>query len=393
MTALGFDLGRSSLRVSRFEADSPRVCNVAQGCGPRAGQTVEETLLAAAQGFIDGEPGAGVFVSRGSDPVPVRSTFRRVGQTLGLRTSRILSSPAAIAVAHGLRGEVKLLDGLGLVLDLGADHVEVALFRRVGSLLLMEPVLTSTSPCGETFDADVVAARRGATLEDARRARHALTERFETDLSSPSGGAGRLSRDQLETLVKPRLEAFTRQSLSVLERVGIRPRDLNTMLLAGGCAQMPFVRRFLFNAFGRPAVVDETPENTAVLGAALYAEQLKRGGDALLVTERLSQTLSLSMGGAVEEPLLRAGLLLPSIASRIFKTSSDQQAELEIVVTAGPPTRFKVVGLTPLPRGQVLIEVDFLVDLDGLLEIKARELPGGRNLQVIPDPHGEPHAP
>jgi molecular chaperone HscA len=338
-----------------------------------------------------------------------RQATRDAGRLAGLEVMRLLNEPTAAALAYGLD---KQAEGTFAVFDLGGGTFDISILKLESGVFEVKSTGGDSALGGDDFDravatyflramelpedagGDPVVTR--AVFDAARAAREALTTETEATaaIALPTGRTWevRLTRAELDVLVRPVLERCGPPSRRALRDAGIEPAQLAGVILVGGATRMPVVRRFVADLFGREPLADIDPDEVVALGAAIQADLLARGGRSdVVLMDVVPLSLGLEMMGGVTEKLIYRNTTVPCGAVQTFTTYADNQTgfdlhvvqgERELVADCRSLARFKLGGIPPRPAGMARLKVTFTVDADGILSVSAREEQTGQEASI-----------
>ncbi|HWQ13501.1 MAG TPA: molecular chaperone DnaK [Roseiflexaceae bacterium] len=344
-----------------------------------------------------------------------RQATKDAGKIAGLEVLRIINEPTAAALAYGLD---KKKDETILVFDLGGGTFDVSVLEVGDGVVEVKATNGDTHLGGDDYDQKIVnwlidefRKDQGIDLgkdrqalqrlkEAAEKAKIELSSMSETEINLPfitADASGpkhlqiRLSRSKFEQLTQDLTERLKGPFQQALKDAGLKPGDLDEVVLVGGATRMPMVQELVRKLTGKEPNKSVNPDEVVAIGAAIQAGVL--GGEVKDVV--LLDVTPLSLGvetlGGVMTRLIERNTTIPTRKSEIFSTAADGQTAVDIHILQGEREmaqdnmtlgRFRLEGIPPAPRGVPQIEVTFDIDANGILNVSARDKATGKEQKI-----------
>jgi Fe-S protein assembly chaperone HscA len=347
-----------------------------------------------------------------------RQATKDAGRMAGLEVLRLVNEPTAAALAYGLDGAK---DGTIAVYDFGGGTFDISILKLRDGIFEVQSTNGDTHLGGDDIDnllvaiaLDEINAEHGIDLRshpDAVQAvrKAAIDAKIQLstepsasfDIELPNGDRYQrvIPRDVFELMIEPILNRTTNPCKQALIDAGITPESIDEVVLVGGSTRIPAVRQLVDKLFdlcarGKKPHTELNPDEVVALGAAVQADILagasKTTGEILLLDVTPLSLGIEALGGTVAR-IIQRNSTIPASATEHFTTGVDGQTNVAIHVVQGERelaadcrslARFELKGIPPMSAGLPRIEVKFLIDADGILQVTAREQRSGKAAQI-----------
>ncbi|UCF97948.1 MAG: molecular chaperone DnaK [Spirochaetaceae bacterium] len=345
-----------------------------------------------------------------------RQATKDAGRIAGLEVKRIVNEPTAASLAYGLdKGDREQRIA---VYDLGGGTFDISILELGEGVFEVKSTNGDTHLGGDNFDHRVIdwlvdnfKKDYGIDLSQDRMALQRLRDAAEkakielsstqstdinlpfitADSSGPKHMQYNLTRAKLEQMIGDLVEKTKGPCLQAMKDAGVKPADIDEVILVGGSTRIPAVQKLVKELFEKDPHKGVNPDEVVAVGAAIQGGIL--GGEVknVLLLDVTPLSLGIETLGAVFTRLIERNTTIPTRKSQIFSTAADNQTAVSIHVLQGEREmasqnrtlgRFDLVGIPPAPRGVPQIEVTFDIDANGIVHVSAKDLGTGKEQKI-----------
>jgi len=330
-----------------------------------------------------------------------RQATRDAGKLAGLDVLRIVNEPTAASLAYGIglrADEEKTI----AVYDLGGGTFDVSVLRISGGVFDVLSTHGDTYLGGDDFDKALVnywLDEAGLSYEEVSGNKSLLqtirlaAEKAKKELSSSdafemeiNGDIFAITRAKFEELIRPMVDKTMECCKNSMKDAGLSIAEIDEVIMVGGSTRVPLVKQMVSSFFNRPVHDELNPDEVVALGAAIQADILAGNNKDLLLLDITPLSLGIETMGGLMDVLIPRNSKIPTKVGRQYTTQKDAQSGMRISVFQGERdlvqhnrklAEFNLTGIPGMPAGLPKVEVSFLINADGILQVKAKELRSG----------------
>ena len=345
-----------------------------------------------------------------------RQATKDAGKIAGLEVERIINEPTAAALAYGLDKTDE--DQTILVYDLGGGTFDVSILELGDGVFQVKSTAGDNRLGGDYFYQVVIdylvdqfKKENGIDLaqdkmalqrlkDAAEKAKKDLSGVTSTQISLPfitAGAAGplhlevtltRAKFDEISAHLVERTMGPTRQALN---DAGLTPKEIDKVILVGGSTRIPAVQEAIKKATGQEPHRGVNPDEVVAMGAAIQGGVITGDVKDVVLLDVTPLSLGIETMGGVFTKLIDRNTTIPTSKSQVFSTAADNQTAVDIHVLQGERPmaannktlgRFQLSDIPPAPRGIPQIEVNFDIDKNGIVNVRAKDLGTNKEQQI-----------
>ncbi len=344
-----------------------------------------------------------------------RQATKDAGKIAGLEVKRIINEPTAAALAYGADKED---DQKIMVYDLGGGTFDVSIIEMGDGIQEVLATAGNNHLGGDDFDdrlinylADQFKGETGIDLRSDKMAMQRLKEAAEkakidisgmtqtnvnlpfitADATGPKHLDCNITRAKFNELTADLVQATMGPVNQALSDAGLKPSDLDKILLVGGSSRIPAVQEAVKNITGKEPFKGINPDECVAIGAAIQGGVLTGEVKGIVLLDVTPLSLGLETLGGVFTKIIDRNTTIPAKKSQVFSTAADGQTSVEVHVLQGEREMakdnktlgmFHLDGIMPAPRGVPQIEVTFDIDANGIVHVSAKDLGTGKEQHI-----------
>ena len=339
-----------------------------------------------------------------------RQATRDAGKLAGLDVLRIINEPTAASLAYGIglhKDDHKTI----AVYDLGGGTFDISVLRITNGIFEVLSTNGDTYLGGDDFDNAIVRSwlqklsineeelKNNKEFSQAIRLKAEEAKKYLSANDNYSdtlhGYELKISKDEFEELLRPFIDKTVSCCKNALKDASLKASDIEVIVMVGGSTRIPLIKKTISDFFGREVNDSMDPDEVVALGAAVQADILAGNNKEFLLLDITPLSLGIETRGGLMDVLIPRNSKIPTKASRQYTTQVNGQSGIKVSVYQGERdlvkdnrklAEFNLTNIPAMPAGLPKVEISFLINADGILIVKAKELRSGieQSIEVQP---------
>ena len=330
-----------------------------------------------------------------------RQATRDAGKLAGLEVLRIINEPTAASLAYGIGAKSEETKNVA-VYDLGGGTFDISILKITEGIFDVVSTHGDTYLGGDDFDNEIVkhfTQQLGLTNDEFQsnanlismlrlEAENAKKHLSNNDLyeSTVLDKMVSITQSEFENAIQTLVDKTIDSCAMALKESELTKEEIDVVVMVGGSTRVPYVKKRVAEFFKKEVNDSLNPDEVVALGAAIQADILAGNNKEVLLLDITPLSLGIETMGGLMDVLIPRNSKIPSRAGRQYTTQKDGQSSMRIAVYQGERdmvsdnrklAEFNLTGIPGMPAGLPKVDIQFLINADGILKVKATELRSG----------------